>query len=1348
MALFRHSPPVGCPINSNPTSILSELPPPVLGSEPIVLSRHLVEPSFPRAEALLVTEAWQPLASSPAARIEGKRPRVVEHGMLKCPGVATFWIQAEAFPIWLLALDRSFVHTIHLMGGADAKSFISSMKARNCDLSLINLVIGRIGLGRVHYSNLSRPAPQGPRDIVLLSGSLAYVREHARLAVHPTMVLCDVHIRGRVTKFGGSFRWFHLRHSSFGGSTSFKAFLGTNIETFQPELTALRRSISHILDHGVRPAMRQADFPGAVRATRLLHPHDLHVEVLYRTSFTSSGWGSRSLTVSELGIAFGFPSWLRRDGLAESTFPIVPLQILDGCIRGLLPQVTAKQPLPKIEPAPQAVENHKTWLPRLQKFLSHAWIDSSLVTEKAVKHEDASPPTHLWDQRCLLVLPHLAPALSILRTELMIRTAYQLFKEFCGYMSDHYGCSWARDLCLLRSQELHSRVPLNRKRTRGVEEEVSKYVDGELLRDGEVGHDAISRFADANWWSWERGSTLLFWRWAEGDLRRFARDGMDVYITAKLPQHQRPARPPTSEKRPLILQKILKVLKRGYVVIPRSMNYIKSLIDYFDVPKDDDIRMVYNGTSCGLNEVLFAPNFWLPTPKSAGRVLGFGYYMADINLGEMFLNFPLPSVLQRYSGIDVTTFKREVELDEDIPKEKIVARPTLWANWNRCWMGLKPSPYMAVRFYYFGEEFARGDRRAKQNPLRWDRVKLNLPSDPLYNPALPRVMKWNEATNSIAGDILAFVDDLRASGSTPEQAWQISRQVASRFQYLGIQDAPRKRRPPVRTPGAWAGCVFSTSNDSVRQTVAQSKWDRAKAEIMELLGLYLTDEEPWMRYKRLEEIRGFLCHLAMTYELVTPYLKGLHLTLAAHHPQRDTEGWKLSTKEWDLYLWGKASEGKFSGDEDNECKKTAQLASREEPTQPPTSVKPVARLSCDLEALAALFDEDTPSEVLLRAARVYSILYGFADASGTGFGSTILGEDGIAYRIGTWESDVDEDSSNFREFENVVCALEDEGKKGNLNDAIIFLCTDNSTVEAGLAKGNSTSRKLFELVLRVRRLQMKFRCTIIVTHVAGKRMEAQGTDGVSRGHLKEGVSTGADMLSFIPLHLSALQRSASLKGWLQSWLGTHAEFLEPDDWFERGHDFSGGAKDSQGFWRPRILPGTFVWSPPPAAADVALEELRKARLKRQDSLHVVVIPRLLKPEWFRQLYKTCDLVFDVPIGADCWPSNMFEPIVIGIVFPFLSRPPWQLRRTPKMFQVVRTMRKMWKIGDLAARDFLCQLLLEYAKLSSVPPNVVRKMLHFKHGREIPSQEKGSRRVRRSRGPEREGEVDSGMGKSP
>jgi hypothetical protein len=37
---------------------------------------------------------------------------------------------------------------------------------------------------------------------------------------------------------------------------------------------------------------------------------------------------------------------------------------------------------------------------------------------------------------------------------------------------------------------------------------------------------------------------------------------------------------------------------------------------------------------------------------------------------------------------------------------------------------------------------------------------------------------------------------------------------------------------------------------------------------------------------------------------------------------------------------------------------------------------------------------------------------------------------------------------------------------------------------------------------------------------------------------------------------------------------------------------------------------------------------------------------------------------------------MFKPIIVGIVFPFFSRLPWQLRRTPKMFQVARLVHEM------------------------------------------------------------------------
>jgi hypothetical protein len=85
---------------------------------------------------------------------------------------------------------------------------------------------------------------------------------------------------------------------------------------------------------------------------------------------------------------------------------------------------------------------------------------------------------------------------------------------------------------------------------------------------------------------------------------------------------------------------------------------------------------------------------------------------------------------------------------------------------------------------------------------------------------------------------------------------------------------------------------------------------------------------------------------------------------------------------------------------------------------------------------------------------VFTVLHVFANASRKGFGSTVLGKDGISYRICTWESDTEDESSNFREFENAVCALEAEARSGTLEGAIIFMCTNNLTVEAALAEGN------------------------------------------------------------------------------------------------------------------------------------------------------------------------------------------------------------------------------------------------------------------------------------------------------
>jgi hypothetical protein len=49
--------------------------------------------------------------------------------------------------------------------------------------------------------------------------------------------------------------------------------------------------------------------------------------------------------------------------------------------------------------------------------------------------------------------------------------------------------------------------------------------------------------------------------------------------------------------------------------------------------------MVYNGFSSGLNDVLWVPLFSLPTVEALLRPVHPGIWMADTDVGEVFLNF-------------------------------------------------------------------------------------------------------------------------------------------------------------------------------------------------------------------------------------------------------------------------------------------------------------------------------------------------------------------------------------------------------------------------------------------------------------------------------------------------------------------------------------------------------------------------------------------------------------------------------------------------------------------------------------------------------------------------------------
>ena len=379
---------------------------------------------------------------------------------------------------------------------------------------------------------------------------------------------------------------------------------------------------------------------------------------------------------------------------------------------------------------------------------------------------------------------------------------------------------------------------------------------------------------------------------------------------------------------------------------------------------------------------------------------------------------------------------------------------------------------------------------------------------------------------------------------------------------------------------------------------------------------------------------------------------------------------------------------------------------------PPKWIKPVPRFYQCLEVLVKIFHQPLPPVVTVRSTSVVMVVYGFVDASGSGFGSTTLVKGNINYRIGTWSSEEDQNSSNWREFENLVCEVEYAGEQGWLNNSSILFATDNEVGESCLYKGNSTSVKLFDLIVRLKLVEMKYGIKVWVTHVAGTRMQSQGTDGVSRGNMRLGVTAGKDMIEFCPWAKNPLEASPILKGWVKKWAGEQSIFLSTRDWFLRGHDITGGFYNDKKFWYPTISPGTYVWYPPPAAADVCLEELRKARMKRKGSLHIVIIQKLMTPIWRKQLNKAADCIFSIPASHSFWPAINHEPLIVALIFPYLPFRPFQLKGTPKMFYMGRKLSKMFQEDQVDTGDFLLKFLLEVRNFQTMPEGLVWKMLYF------------------------------------
>ena len=147
--------------------------------------------------------------------------------------------------------------------------------------------------------------------------------------------------------------------------------------------------------------------------------------------------------------------------------------------------------------------------------------------------------------------------------------------------------------------------------------------------------------------------------------------------------------------------------------------------------------------------------------------------------------------------------------------------------------------------------------------------------------------------------------------------------------------------------------------------------------------------------------RGTLGYGTQTYDPLTPYFKGLHITIDGWRPDRYSDGCKVATSRPKS---AKLTEAYFFLNSAS-CQETD---------------NPEKRLLSDLNALVEIMSIETAPIMLVESSKFQYIKYGFVDTSGGGFGVTIEVEAVLDIETGTCNTLGSQKLSNFRSLSNLV----------------------------------------------------------------------------------------------------------------------------------------------------------------------------------------------------------------------------------------------------------------------------------------------------------------------------------------
>jgi hypothetical protein len=184
--------------------------------------------------------------------------------------------------------------------------------------------------------------------------------------------------------------------------------------------------------------------------------------------------------------------------------------------------------------------------------------------------------------------------------------------------------------------------------------------------------------------------------------------------------------------------------------------------------------------------------------------------------------------------------------------------------------------------------------------------------------------------------------------------------------------------------------------------------------------------------------------------------------------------------------------------------------------------------------------------------------------------------------------------------------------------------------------------------------------------------------------------------------------------WLDSTtLGLGFKTLSPTGWFTEGHGY-----------------GNYIWAPSPAAVDVVVEQLGKARLKRPELMHLIVVPpHLMTGRWRRHLGRGSDMYFKIKDCSEVWElSTQFEPLLIFVCLPYVTYMPKLKERQELLdeFQGGLPREEFPEISSGTRRTILCKLLESERKLCPLPGGMVPTVLHTNGDHVVPGNWAGGR----------------------